>query len=115
MIKISTTKQIKSLTGSHKKNAYLFLKIPGQPIQTGSFWDSGSRSYYTVKNMITGEEKTPPSGLFPTFAGEYTLQPSEILIEREISQGKAAPPSFTCLASEKGKCMEFLGNPTVEF
>ena len=102
------SRQVKLLTNTRKKGEVTLYSGTEGKHRTASYWDSGSRYYYTVLNIKTGKTSIPPSGVYPSFAGEYTLSPGEILIQTGSCNCKDTRPFFYCLESDKEEVISFL-------
>lgn len=105
----STTSQLKSIAPTKKRDFYLNTCGEGNPLNTASFWDGGSKSTYSVLNIDTKQSKHPSIGVFPTFESKTVLEANEILIETGVTCGKPSRPMITCRKSELEKVMGFLG------
>ena len=102
----------KSLSGSRKKQ-FGFYATDHHNFNTASYWDDGSKTEYTVINMLTGQTGHPPCGSYPSFQAEYTLQAQELLMETGWFMGKPSTPRFTCRADDEMMARKFLGIETV--
>ena len=106
------TNQAKSLSGSRKKQ-FGFAADSTRPENTASYWDGGSKTTYSVINMLTRQSGYPPTGSYPTFKAEYTLNPQELLVETSIFMGKPGTPRFTCRPEDEQLARKFLGIESV--
>lgn len=97
---------------SAKKKGFYLHERSG-PIRVGSYWDSGSRDYYVVYNTHTGAKKIPNGGSYPQFAGEYTLQPGEIIIESGWCCTKASTGAIYYRPEDRDRVMMILGSPEI--
>lgn len=111
---IEVTPKIRSFIRGSQRKATLRTCGDGQTMNTASFWDSGSRDEFLVVNMNTGASFVPRKGIYPTFQGEHTLQPGEIMIQTGVFMGKPARP-YIHFQPRDGveKVMRFLGNPKI--
>lgn len=82
-------------------------------MNTASYWDGGSKTTYTVINMLTGKTGFPPTGSYPTFQAEYLLGPQELMMETSVFCGKPGTPRFECRADDEQLARKFLGIETV--
>lgn len=104
------TPQAKRLSGSHKRNFVLYVDDRADcPINTASYWDGGSKTSYSVLNMVTGATGYCPTGSYPTFQAEYVLKAQELLIETSIFLGKPGTPRFTCRSEDESLARKTLG------
>ncbi|HSS99651.1 MAG TPA: hypothetical protein VLK33_21595 [Terriglobales bacterium] len=102
------TEQAKRLSGSRKRE-FGFYPDANRPQNTASYWDGGSKTSYTVINMLTGQTGIPPCGSYPTFQASYTLQPQELLMETGIFAGKPGTARFNCRSEDEELARKFLG------
>jgi hypothetical protein len=115
MIKTPPTHKIRSLLAGcfgQKKRTFC-LKEQGGEINVASYWDGGSRDFYKVVNMATGEERNPLRD-FSLDKRELrnlyiTLGADEILVNHGYSQGKLFSPYFICAPGQMEKMKKFLG------
>lgn len=103
------TVQAKQWSGSRKKQFGFYVDSNQSTHNTASYWDGGSKTTYTVINMLTRQTGNPPCGSYPTFKAEYTLNPQELLMETSVFMGKPGTPRFTCRADDEELARRFLG------
>lgn len=88
---LPTTPHIKRELNTRKaKFSVFFVENTGVEYKTNtaSYWDGGSRDIYIARELATGRIKHPPTGSYPRFIAEYTLQPGWVLINSGTSMGK---------------------------
>ena len=113
------TSRSKAFSGSGKRQ--IMVSEAYSPKQsTASYWNEGSRDYYTVFNRNDRAQFNPDAGTYPHFQAEHTLQPGDVLMETGFTQGKPSTPRFTCLKGELEEMKLWLGIesgtlPTKEF
>ena len=108
-----TTSKIKALTGS-KKSKFLLTLANNATYHTASYWDGGSRGYYSVLNFKNGANRIPGSENYPTFKSETILENDEILIRTGISCGKPSMVHISGKTDQEAEILQFLGNPTLD-
>jgi len=115
MTKYNATPRIRELTGSRKCKFFLSTILPGNPVSHNSYWDGGSRSYYSIHNISTGQSIQPNCNPgFPALASRTSvLKDSEILVETGVFCGKPSTPSITCNEPDLDKVLRYLGNPQI--
>jgi hypothetical protein len=102
------TAQAKRLSGSRKRE-FRFYTGADRPQNTASYWNGGSKTSYTVINMLTGAQGIPPCGQYPTFQASYTLRPQELLMETGVFCGKPGTARFNCRTEDEALARKFLG------
>lgn len=109
---IITTDKIKRLTGTRRKKCRLNTYLSAEPRLLHSYWDGGSRSEYSVVNVLTGAHSNPATwgGNFDR-AGkrEYVAAPGDVLIQTGTFCGKPSYPSFSCAEADLDAVKRFLG------
>ncbi len=106
------TDKAKRLSGSRKRE-FGFSADSTRPENTASYWDGGSKTTYSVINMLTGATGYCPCGSYPTFQASYELKSQELLIETSIFLGKPGLARFTCRPDDEALARKFLGIETV--
>ena len=101
-----TTKIVKSITGTKKREFNLATCEAGTERNTASYWDGGNRNYYSILNIKTGQTKNCPTGVFPNFDAKIKLENDEILIQ--TSSGKSSFARITCLENDYENVKAFL-------
>jgi len=93
-IKVVATRQLKELTGSKKRAVYIKVVPNGKTIETPSYWDGGSRDYWTIHQL--GDSKTLSSN-HPAFekgaASSVTMDLGIVLVRNSIFMGKPSIPA----------------------
>ena len=105
---LPTNQRVKDLTGTKNKKFNFITSDDNSAHHTGSYWSSGTRYYYSVYNIKTGERKAAPSGSFPTFSGSVVLAENEILIKTGSCCGKPSNPMIICRRSDEDNIRMFL-------
>ena len=108
-----TTTIIKSITKSNKRRISLYPVEAGRELDTGSYWDSGSKENHVILNYRTGISTIPFKGNYPAFKASHSLQPGEIMITTGFTQGKESTPLITFQKNEESEVMNHLGNPEI--
>ncbi|MFM1755118.1 MAG: hypothetical protein RL621_2 [Bacteroidota bacterium] len=108
-----TTTITKAITKSNKKKFSLHSVKAGRELDTGSYWDSGSKDNHIILNYRTGVSFIPFAGNYPTFKASHSLQPGEIMITTGFTQGKESTPLITFQENEETEVMNHLGNPQI--
>lgn len=116
-IKFNTTDKAKRLTGTKRKTCCLDAYLGATPIALRSGWDGGSRSDYSVVNVLTGVRSNPPTNSNYAFDRapkvEYTPAPGDVLIKTGTFCGKPSYPSFSCAEADLDAVKRFLGIASV--
>lgn len=102
----SSTPKLRNITQSRKKK---FLIVQCNKVNTASYWDGGSISYYRAYNFVTNCAKVPPSGEYPNYKAQYELLPNEIVICTGIFLGKEATPKIFCRSEDLDAVKTFFG------
>lgn len=87
-------KSILAKIGSKKRSAYLF---PTNSVDyTGTYWDGGSRSKYTVIRLADMVTEAGPQFNPPQFGGPgiitVPLPPGYVIVDHGVFRGKPAVP-----------------------
>ena len=97
-----TTAMVRRLTGSRKKT--FTLSTHSSAVSTNSYWDGGSRSYYSGVNYKTHQPfsiKQDSTASYPAFIDNaHTLQPGELIVKTTVFCGKPGWPTIHCRADE---------------
>lgn len=107
-----TTHKVKQLTETRRKSFFIMPHLVSAGQVLLSYWDGGSKSVYSVVNILTGLHYLPPvhGGLFDkSEEKEWVPAPGDVLICCGTFCGKPSYPNFSCLEADVTALKTFLG------
>jgi len=116
MKRFKVTPEIKGLLYSYKKKT-VFIQAypPDTEYHIDSYWDGGSKTTYTLINLLGSCSFPTPEKSSKGYPGNYyKLRPGEILLSTGFFCGKPATAGFAFREDDKEAVFRLLGNPEEE-